>query len=138
MNALASFERPADPIAHSGGGSSVEAMAKTRHDRLQRGRNAVAWDQAHPDYRDQMMREAAADLVILTELILPVPRQWLSRNGGEWPPRHSGAIRSRTAVARCRSATLRSRRGRSCAPRDAFRRPQRAGSPACHDVPRPR
>jgi len=36
---------------------------------------AVAWDQAHPDCRDQMMREAAADLLILTELILPVLRQ---------------------------------------------------------------
>jgi hypothetical protein len=72
MNALASFERPADPIAHSGGGSSVEAMAKTRHDRLECRRNVVAWDQAPPDYRDQMMRQAAADLLILTELILPV------------------------------------------------------------------
>jgi hypothetical protein len=75
MNALASFERPADPIAHSGGRSSVEAMAKTRHDRLPCGRNAVAWDQARPDHRDQMMREAAADHLILTELILPVLRQ---------------------------------------------------------------
>jgi hypothetical protein len=28
-----------------------------------------------PDHRDQMMREAAADHLILTELILPVLRQ---------------------------------------------------------------
>ena len=50
-------------------------MAITRHDRLPCGRNAVAWDQARPDHRDQMMREAAADLLILPELILPVLRQ---------------------------------------------------------------
>jgi len=75
MNAHASFEHPADPIGHSGGMSSVEAMAKARHARLHSGGNAVAWEEAHPGYRDKMICEAAADLLVLTELIRPVLRQ---------------------------------------------------------------
>jgi hypothetical protein len=52
--------------------SPVEAMAKARHERLQKGRKPVAWEEAHPDYRDKMMREAAADLFALVEVLHPI------------------------------------------------------------------
>jgi hypothetical protein len=72
MTSLACLERPATPTADRDGMSLVEAMAKSRHDRLQVGPKPVAWEEAHPDYRDKMMREAAADLIALVEVLHPI------------------------------------------------------------------
>jgi hypothetical protein len=51
--------------------SPLEAIAKARHDRLKGGRKAVAWEKAHPDYRTELMREAAADLLALADVGVP-------------------------------------------------------------------
>jgi hypothetical protein len=59
-------------IAYHRGMSQAEAMAKLRHERLQ---TAVSWDQTDPTYREQLMREAAADLTALAELLSPMLRQ---------------------------------------------------------------
>ena len=72
MTLLACPEPPATPTAYMDGTSSIEAMAKSRHDRLQVKRKPVAWEEAHPNDRDRMMREAAADLLALVEALRPV------------------------------------------------------------------
>lgn len=45
-------------------------MAKARHDRLGK-RKSVAWEKAHPSYRAEAVREAAADLLALAEVTMP-------------------------------------------------------------------
>jgi hypothetical protein len=50
--------------------SPLEVMAKARHDRLGR-RKSVPWEKAHPEYRAEAMREAAADLIALAEARVP-------------------------------------------------------------------
>ena len=57
---------------YDGGMSPLEAMARCRHDRQQVGRKPVAWEQTPPDYRDEMMREAASDLLSLAEALRPL------------------------------------------------------------------
>ena len=52
--------------------SPVEAMARSRHDCLQVGRKRVAWEQTPPSYRDEMMREAASDMLALAEVLRPL------------------------------------------------------------------
>jgi hypothetical protein len=51
--------------------SPLEAMAKARHDRLKGGRKSVAWEKAHPEYRAEVMREVAADLLTLAQAPIP-------------------------------------------------------------------
>jgi hypothetical protein len=70
MTSLACLAPPATPIGHTDGMSLLETMAISRHDRL--GRKSIAWEQAHPDYRDRMMREAAADIRALIKVLHPV------------------------------------------------------------------
>jgi hypothetical protein len=70
MTSLACLEPPVTPIDHTDEMSLLETMAKSRHDRM--GRKPVAWEQAHPDYRDRMMREATADIRALIEVLHPV------------------------------------------------------------------
>ena len=50
--------------------SPLEVMAKSRHDRLGR-RKSVPWERAHPAYRAEAMREAAADLLALAGARVP-------------------------------------------------------------------
>jgi hypothetical protein len=52
--------------------SPLEAMAKARHDRLGK-RKVVSWEKAHPAYRAEAMREAAADLIALAGQRVPGP-----------------------------------------------------------------
>jgi hypothetical protein len=50
--------------------SPLETMAKARHDRLGR-RKSVPWARAHPEYRAEALREAAADLLALAGAGVP-------------------------------------------------------------------
>ena len=52
--------------------SPLEAMAKARHDRLGR-RKSVPWEKAHPQYRAEAIKEAAADLMALAQMRVPAP-----------------------------------------------------------------
>jgi hypothetical protein len=47
-------------------------MAKARHDRLYAGPAAISWESMPPSYRNEMMRDAAADLLALAQVLRPV------------------------------------------------------------------
>jgi hypothetical protein len=51
--------------------SPIEVMAKTRHDRITAGSQFTSWDSMPASYRDEMMREAAADLFALSAVLRP-------------------------------------------------------------------
>jgi hypothetical protein len=52
--------------------SYVEAMGKARHDRFRAGRNFPPWESMSSKYREKMMREAAADLFALADMLRPL------------------------------------------------------------------
>ncbi len=69
MISLARLKPAAIWLGYHGAMSPVEAMARSHHDRLQVGRKRVAWEQTPPHYRDEMMREAASDMLALAEVL---------------------------------------------------------------------